>query len=767
MNSFNLYNKNVNFYDIVNIFKIDDLDNFICYLIEIYKDLSKRSDNPKLGINKLTFNKYYELNGIINDRFFDILDIDHNKYLNVEEFINGIVFLFNGNFSYLCNLIFNFYDFDGDGKINSNDIKLIISYIPLQGRYNRSSKQFLKYENLDEDRIEAEDDLTETLNLIFKEKEYLEKNDFKNVIVNINSDIFMFILIFLLERKPFTFESLDVFKNGLYQFGTRKNFIHLSKGSKSSINKFIVSPSHKSKFSPLYNKRSITRNSLIVIYGTNLKNSDQNSLKNGESNLSNINNFEKQISFNNKNDSNLLNSILKDISNSKDVSNSNQNEEDEIEEENVEDIKNTVIPKRKISKKLHEDNNNNNNDKNGEKNKNEKNDSLIDESSLFNIDEDFLLNKDIYYEGYLYKISKSNKLIQRYFRLIGRDFYYFQNDNSNKFEGLHSICDCFIKDNKIRIIENENFYSFSIIYPYCTRDYYLKDESQYKIWINKLKSAINHFSITDSFEIKEKIGRGKFAIVKLGIHKITGRKVAIKEVQKNGLTVDQLNLLKTEIEIMKICQHPNIIKLYDVIENENYIYIIMEYCSGYDLFNYIEKRNYKLPENRAVEIIYKLCSAVKYIHSFGIVHRDLKPENILMTDESETSDIRLLDFGLSKIIGPNEFCSEPFGTLSYCAPEILLDIPYNHQVDVFAIGVITYLLLCGFLPFDAENNEAEIARKTINENPIYYNFIWKNISFYAKRFVEKCLIKDPKKRITINEALNDLWFKEKYNIKDS
>jgi serine/threonine protein kinase len=138
-----------------------------------------------------------------------------------------------------------------------------------------------------------------------------------------------------------------------------------------------------------------------------------------------------------------------------------------------------------------------------------------------------------------------------------------------------------------------------------------------------------------------------------------------------------------------------------------------------------------------------------------------------MTSKNENSDIRLLDFGLSKIIGPNETCNEPYGTLTYCAPEILLDIPYNHQVDVFAIGVITYLLLCGFLPFDAENNEAEIARKTINENPIYFNFIWKNISFYAKRFVEKCLIKDPKKRITINEALNDLWFKEKYNIKDS
>ena len=754
MNSFNLYNKNVNFYDIVNIFKIEDLDNFICYLIEIWKDLSKRSDNQKLGVNKLTFSKYYELNGIISDRFFDILDIDHNKYLNVEEFIDGIVTLFNGNFNYLCNLIFNFYDFDGDGKINSNDVKLIISYIPLQGKYNNSkiTKKFLKYENPDKDRIEAEDELTETLKSIFKEKQFLEKNDFKNIIINENSDIFMFILIFLLERKPFTNETLDIFKNGLYQFGKRKNIKNLTKGSKSSINKLIVSPSHKSKFSPLHNKKSITRNNLICIHINNVKNSDQNSVKNFDSN---VNNYEKSVSFNNN--SNLINAILLDFEVSK------SNDDDFLEEENEGDKNNTIIPKRKGSKNLHEDKNINNNNKNDEKNKIKNNDSFIDENCEYlNILDE---NKDVYYEGYLYKISKTNKLIQRFFRLIGRDFYFFKNDNSNKFEGLHSICDCFIKENENKIIENEDFYSFSIIYPFCVKNYYLKDHSQYKIWINKLKSAINHFSITDSFEIKEKIGKGKFAIVKLGIHKITKRKVAIKEVKKTGLTIDQLNLIKTEIEIMKICQHPNIIKLYDVIENENYIYIIMEYCSGYDLFNYIEKRNYKLPENRAVEIVYKICSAVKYIHSFGIVHRDLKPENILMTDESETSDIRLLDFGLSKIIGPHEFCTEPFGTLSYCAPEILLDKPYNHQVDVFAIGVITYLLLCGCLPFDDENdNDAEIARKTIYENVIYYHFLWKNISFYAKRFVEKCLIKDPNKRLTINEALNDLWFKEKYKI---
>jgi serine/threonine protein kinase len=89
----------------------------------------------------------------------------------------------------------------------------------------------------------------------------------------------------------------------------------------------------------------------------------------------------------------------------------------------------------------------------------------------------------------------------------------------------------------------------------------------------------------------------------------------------------------------------------------------MEHCSGGDLFSYIEKRGFRLPEHRAAEIIHKLCTSVYYIHSYGIAHRDLKPENILMTDNSETADIRLLDFGLSKIIGPTDFCTEPYGTL--------------------------------------------------------------------------------------------------------
>jgi serine/threonine protein kinase len=139
-------------------------------------------------------------------------------------------------------------------------------------------------------------------------------------------------------------------------------------------------------------------------------------------------------------------------------------------------------------------------------------------------------------------------------------------------------------------------------------------------------------------------------------------------------------------------------------------FLVMEYCPGGDLFSYMEKRDFKIPEHRAASLVHKLMTAIYFLHSFGIVHRDIKPENVMMTDSTDESDIRLLDFGLSKIIGPNETCVEPFGTLAYVAPEVLLERPYNKSVDIWSLGIVTYLLLTGCLPFDDEKSEKEVAR---------------------------------------------------------
>ena len=238
------------------------------------------------------------------------------------------------------------------------------------------------------------------------------------------------------------------------------------------------------------------------------------------------------------------------------------------------------------------------------------------------------------------------------------------------------------------------------------------------------------------YEIKEKIGNGKCGVVKKGINKVTGEEVAIKIMSKNDMSPFDLEQVKNEVEILKIANHPNIIKLHSVFESVYYIYIIMEYCAGGDLFSYLEQRQFKLKEERAAQIIQQLSTAVYFLHEYGIIHRDLKPENILMTDTSDTAKIKLLDFGLGKMVGPNELCEEFFGTLSYVSPEVLQSKPYNKSVDLWSIGVITYLLVSGFLPFDDENSEKEIARQTINDPVPYPPSIWRKISSEAKDFVD-------------------------------
>jgi serine/threonine protein kinase len=211
--------------------------------------------------------------------------------------------------------------------------------------------------------------------------------------------------------------------------------------------------------------------------------------------------------------------------------------------------------------------------------------------------------------------------------------------------------------------------------------------------------------------------------------------VAVKIVKKKDLNMKDQELLKREIEVLKICQHPNIIKLEDVFENQDYIYIVMEYLSGGDFFNFLEKRKFKISEQNAKRIMHELATSIYYLHSFGIAHRDLKPENILMVSDSDNSQIKLVDFGLSKSFGPGEFCKEPFGTLCYVAPEILLQRSYDKSVDLWSLGVIMHLMLCGTLPFDSEDDR-EIARKTIYDDLNMTHSMWNGVSDEAKELVQ-------------------------------
>lgn len=237
---------------------------------------------------------------------------------------------------------------------------------------------------------------------------------------------------------------------------------------------------------------------------------------------------------------------------------------------------------------------------------------------------------------------------------------------------MHHLAGVFTSEEKKQSIDGMNMFCFAMIYPNKNRNYYCEDEKEFREWIGVFKKVTSFQDLNDTYEILETLGRGRFGLVKVCQNKETKRKAAIKIMSKKTMNPNDIQLIRTEIEILKICQHPNIIRLYDVFENQEYIYIsksqiikiiVMELCLGGDLFTYLENRKFTIPETRAVELVHKLSTAVYYLHSYGITHRDLKPENILMTNTTDIADLRLVDFGLSKIIGPSERCDEPFGTL--------------------------------------------------------------------------------------------------------
>ena len=720
--------------ELTNPYQIADPITFQNYLSAIWGDLARRSKEPEKGIEKLTFIKYYELPGIISDRLFSVLDRDKNGFLDHAEFVLGMktIFARGETFISLAKFIFKIYDFDRDGIINKDDVKIILSYVPLNKRKSNKNLSAIVSEEF-KDRIESQNELVKILQTAFGKKETLSFEEYISLIEKTNSDIFILVLTFLLEKSPITKDTIS-----LFMLKEKLSPVEIETRTPKALSHMIASPTIDSRFmSPNLKKRTVhnKQHKMLLQYAEG-KNTD----------------IKKSI-FSRKN---------YDFKEIKEIDNQNK----QLEKEN--------IPTRKIGKNLEYLEDITPPTSNFILNKHSEN--LIDNSLMAQSkeekDAELLIDEDedkkpvIKHEGYMIKLSEDKKIKKVYFRLIGRDLYYYKKKEDTEHRGMHNLSGIYVNEGQKITLDNKTYYSFDILFPQKTRTYYFENEIEYKTWLTKLKLAIEYKSLLEKYDVKEKIGKGKFGLVKYGIQKETKREVAIKIMAKKTMEPSDLELAKTEIDILKICQHPNIIKIYDVFDTADYIYIVMEYCAGRDLLSYIEKTNYKLPERRTCEIIHKLCMAIFYIHSYGIVHRDLKPENILMTDDTEKADIRLLDFGLSKIVGPNQKCTEPYGTLSFVAPEVLRGKPYDKSVDLWSIGIITFLLLCGYLPFDDKHSEREIARQTIQDPVPFHNSIWNKFSHEAKQFVDGLLKKKPEERLTITQVLEHPWIKKFSKVPD-
>ena len=700
---------------LISNLKVDDKMAFNIYLKEVFFDLLSRrvkNQNDKninlknknlIGINKLIFNNYYSLPGIIGERLFHVFDSKRKDIIEFGFFKYGMNTLFCDDYKNILRFIFDFYDFDGDGKISKEDIRTVLSYVEFTNKKenkkennNDNNKNIeinlgtdmnksLNTKRLYENSVKSQNQLVDILEKCFKDmKELIEFKNFIYIVENINSEIFFMIYIFLLRNRPFSEKTIELYK--------KISINHSNLSTINTITNQILYPdSNYNEKIFFFNNSALSKSvfSIPVLYNNN----------------STINEDKDEVFLDNE--INIWKSFY-EVKLSKDIL-------DSMEKMKPYDIKD-------------EDDNN----------------LLESEKNIF--------------EGFLYKIS-NGKINKIYFKLFYKDLFFYRQKNDIQHFGMHNLSGLFFIEEKNKVIEDKTFFSLAIIFPTRKHIYYCDNESDFQKWSQCLKIATKYSNLNDVFEIKETLGSGSFSLVKLGINKITKEKVAVKIMNKEKMNTTRLESARTEIEIMKICQHPNIIHFIDSNETEDKIYIFMEFCEGGTLYNFLKDRNFILNEDLAVNIVHKICMAVYYFHSFGITHRDLKPENILMTSNDDNADIRILDFGLSKIIGPNEKCSEPYGTIIYCAPEIIQDYPYTKNVDSWSIGVITYIMLYGNLPF-FDKNRSKLVRLITRENPIFKGP--KQVSEEAKNFVQRLLIKDQNKRMNIKEALEHKWFL-KYN----
>jgi calcium-dependent protein kinase len=261
------------------------------------------------------------------------------------------------------------------------------------------------------------------------------------------------------------------------------------------------------------------------------------------------------------------------------------------------------------------------------------------------------------------------------------------------------------------------------------------------------------------------LGSGISGLVRLVTHKATGIKYACKILDMQLVDCEQaVQQLREEIVILSQLDHPNIVRLEEVYESDSEIYLVQELCVGGELFDRLDEQpDYHYSEAQCARLVKQMLSAICYIHSRGIIHRDLKLENFLFSSTDPDSELKMIDFGLSKHFLSGEVMSDPVGTPYTCAPEVIGGA-YTERCDLWAIGVITYLLLSGDPPFGGCGGPESLLDVRANILAARYSFepkeVWGHVSEAAKDFIKSLLVLDPKDRPTARQAQQHQWLQD-------
>ncbi|KAK1946718.1 Calcium/calmodulin-dependent protein kinase type 1 [Phytophthora citrophthora] len=274
---------------------------------------------------------------------------------------------------------------------------------------------------------------------------------------------------------------------------------------------------------------------------------------------------------------------------------------------------------------------------------------------------------------------------------------------------------------------------------------------------NRSLNNVDLASFHRFYKLGRKLGSGAFSVVHIATHRETRKQVAVKCIAKASLGPQDVHSLKQEVEVMSSLNHPNLVPLLDYFEEERYYYIVTPLCTGGELFDDLVKRKSYTEEDARV-LMRKLASAIDYLHSRGIVHRDLKPENILLKTSAPGAEVMIADFGFARPMNGSRR-GTACGTPGYVAPEVVQGEPYGAEVDCWSLGVILFILLCGYPPFPGANH-ATVLDKVVKAEYKFESPYWDEVSDEAKDLVSELLTVDRTKRLNASGILAHPWMDE-------
>lgn len=268
---------------------------------------------------------------------------------------------------------------------------------------------------------------------------------------------------------------------------------------------------------------------------------------------------------------------------------------------------------------------------------------------------------------------------------------------------------------------------------------------------------------SDIYELKEELGKGAFSIVRRCVQKSSGLEFAAKIINTKKLSARDHQKLEREARICRLLKHPNIVRLHDSIQDEGFHYLVFDLVTGGELFEDIVAREF-YSEADASHCMQQILESVSYCHQHGIVHRDLKPENLLLASKAKGAAVKLADFGLAiEVQGDQQAWFGFAGTPGYLSPEVLRKDPYGKPVDIWACGVVLYILLVGYPPFWDEDQHRLYAQIKAGAYD-YPSPEWDTVTPEAKNLINSMLTVNPAKRINASEALKHPWICQRERV---